>query len=116
MYAGGWKPLLLAASVASARQQHPVLIAAAESIPHHLLLPECSAVVHHGGAGTSAATLLAGLPHIICPFHFDQFNWVSQLHSQPQSTQEICQCHCNIMIRTFMGRQRHDPLMLLLGA
>lgn len=55
------------------------MIAAAGSIPHHLLLPDCTAVMHHGGAGTSAAVLTAGLPHIVCPFHFDQFSWVRLL-------------------------------------
>lgn len=36
----------------------------------------CSAIVHHGGAGTCAAALRAGLPQLICPFHFDQHSWV----------------------------------------
>ena len=78
--AGGWGRLLEAAKVAAAGQQHPALVAAGASIPHTLLLPDCSAVVHHGGAGTSAAALTAGLPHIVCPFHFDQFFWVNHPH------------------------------------
>ena len=56
--------------------EKPVLIAAAESIPHSLLLPDCSGVIHHGGAGTCAAVLTAGLPHLVYPFQFDQFSWV----------------------------------------
>ena len=75
--AGGWKPLLLAANKATQELlEKPVLIAAGDSIPHSLLLPECSGVIHHGGAGTCAAVLTAGLPHLVCPFHFDQFAWV----------------------------------------
>ncbi|DBB10651.1 TPA: hypothetical protein ACH3X3_007160 [Trebouxia sp. C0006] len=76
---GGWKPLLSAVNMASVGQEQPAMIAAEGSIPHHLLLPECNAVMHHGGAGTSAAVLTAGLPHIVCPFHFDQFSWAERL-------------------------------------
>ena len=74
---GGWKPLLLAAREATQETvEKSVLIAVPGSIPHSLLLPECRAVIHHGGAGTCAAVLTAGLPHLVCPFHFDQFSWV----------------------------------------
>lgn len=77
LLAGGWNPLLLAAkSAAQQSSAKPVLIAAANSIPHSLLLADCSGVIHHGGAGICAAVLHAGLPHIVCPFHFDQFSWV----------------------------------------
>ena len=34
-----------------------------------------AAVCHHGGAGTTAAGLLAGKPSIIVPFFGDQFFW-----------------------------------------
>ncbi|DBA91028.1 TPA: hypothetical protein ACH3X2_004228 [Trebouxia sp. C0005] len=76
---GGWKPLLSAVNMANVGQGQLPMIAAAGSIPHHLLLPDCTAVMHHGGAGTSAAVLTAGLPHIVCPFHFDQFSWAERL-------------------------------------
>ncbi len=32
------------------------------SVPHEWLFPQCAAAVHHGGAGTTAATLRAGIP------------------------------------------------------
>jgi sterol 3beta-glucosyltransferase len=32
------------------------------SVPHEWLFPHCAAAVHHGGAGTTAATLRAGIP------------------------------------------------------
>ncbi|MBI1277768.1 MAG: glycosyltransferase [Anaerolineaceae bacterium] len=43
--------------------------------PHQWLFPRMSAVVHHGGAGTTAAGLLAGKPTVICPFIADQPFW-----------------------------------------
>ncbi|RLN88486.1 hypothetical protein BBJ28_00021217, partial [Nothophytophthora sp. Chile5] len=43
--------------------------------PHSWLLPRVCAVVHHGGAGTTAAGLLAGKPAFIVPFFGDQHFW-----------------------------------------
>lgn len=45
------------------------------SAPHDRLLPRTSAAVHHGGAGTTAASLRAGLPTQIVPFFGDQPFW-----------------------------------------
>ncbi|CAI5716109.1 unnamed protein product [Hyaloperonospora brassicae] len=45
------------------------------SCPHDWLMPRVSAVVHHGGAGTTAAGLLAGKPTFIVPFFGDQPFW-----------------------------------------
>lgn len=43
--------------------------------PHGWLLPRCSAAVHHGGAGTTDASLRAGLPTLVVPFIADQPFW-----------------------------------------
>ena len=43
--------------------------------PHNLVFPKCAAVVHHGGAGTTQATLLAGIPSIVVPHISDQYFW-----------------------------------------
>lgn len=42
---------------------------------HSALLPRCAAAIHHGGAGTTAATLRAGLPTLICSITADQPFW-----------------------------------------
>ena len=88
---GGWEPLLLAATASMQTDYKSALIAVAGSVPHHLLLPECSAMMHHGGAGTCAAALTAGLPQLVCPFHFDQFSWVSSCSWLPQYSDSLCQ-------------------------
>ena len=44
-------------------------------IPHYWLFPRMSAVVHHGGAGTTAAGLLSGVPSILAPRTIDQHSW-----------------------------------------
>jgi sterol 3beta-glucosyltransferase len=51
-----------------------------EEAPHDRLLPLMAAVVHHGGAGTTAAALLAGRPSVICPFFGDQPFWGRLVH------------------------------------
>jgi sterol 3beta-glucosyltransferase len=51
-----------------------------KSAPHRWLFPRVTAVVHHGGAGTTAAGLLASRPTIICPFQGDQHFWGAAVH------------------------------------
>lgn len=41
--------------------------------PHDWLFKQIDAVVHHGGAGTTGASLRAGVPTIIKPFFGDQY-------------------------------------------
>ncbi|KAF0689621.1 Aste57867_18952 [Aphanomyces stellatus] len=43
--------------------------------PHTWLFPKVAAVVHHGGAGTTAAGLVAGKPTLVVPFFGDQPFW-----------------------------------------
>lgn len=43
--------------------------------PHEWLFPRCSMAIHHGGAGTTAASLRAGIPTIIFPAQGDQSFW-----------------------------------------
>jgi sterol 3beta-glucosyltransferase len=43
-----------------------------DSAPHRWLFPRVAAVVHRGGAGTTAAGLLAARPTVVCPFQGDQ--------------------------------------------
>lgn len=46
-----------------------------DSVPHAWLFPRVAASVHHGGAGTTGATLRAGIPSVIVPFGADQPFW-----------------------------------------
>jgi sterol 3beta-glucosyltransferase len=45
------------------------------NVDHGWLLPRCAAAVHHGGAGTTAASLEAGLPTVIFSVFADQPFW-----------------------------------------
>ncbi|MGD1895650.1 MAG: glycosyltransferase [Phormidesmis sp.] len=53
----------------------PSSIFLAESVPHDWLFPRVAAAIHHGGAGTTAATLRAGIPSVVVPFFADQPVW-----------------------------------------
>lgn len=44
-----------------------------DAVPHDWLFKQVDAAVHHGGAGTTGASLRAGIPTIIKPFFGDQF-------------------------------------------
>ncbi|KAJ5735153.1 uncharacterized protein N7483_000278 [Penicillium malachiteum] len=43
------------------------------SAPHDWLFSQIDAAVHHGGAGTTGASLRAGIPTVVKPFFGDQF-------------------------------------------
>lgn len=43
-------------------------------VPFTVLLPRIAAVVHHGGIGTMAEAFRAGVPQLIVPFAYDQFD------------------------------------------
>jgi len=50
-------------------------------VPHNVLFPRAHLVIHHGGAGTTAATLRAGVPSIVVPHILDQPQWAGILNA-----------------------------------
>ncbi|KAF2232796.1 glycosyltransferase family 1 protein [Viridothelium virens] len=50
-----------------------------KSAPHDWLFRQIDAAAHHGGAGTTGASLRAGIPTIIKPFFGDQFFFGSRV-------------------------------------
>jgi UDP:flavonoid glycosyltransferase YjiC (YdhE family) len=53
----------------------PDVIHSTDFVPHGWLFPRASCVVHAGGAGTTAATLRAGIPTVVVPHWLDQPIW-----------------------------------------
>ena len=50
-----------------------------DKVPHDWLFPRIDAAMHHGGAGTTGASLRAGIPTLIRPWFGDQFFWASRV-------------------------------------
>jgi sterol 3beta-glucosyltransferase len=51
-----------------------------ENVPFTWLFPQMKLVIHHGGAGTTAAGLIAGKPTIIIPHIADQPAWGQRIY------------------------------------
>lgn len=62
-----------------AESAFPPEIFSVKSVPHDWLFTQVDAAVHHGGAGTTGASLRAGLPTIIKPWFGDQFFFGSRV-------------------------------------
>lgn len=60
-----------AAQIAGRRRD----ICVVASVSHSWLLPQVAAAIHHGGAGTTGASLHAGVPAAAIPSAADQFFW-----------------------------------------
>jgi sterol 3beta-glucosyltransferase len=50
-----------------------------DKVPHDWLFPQIDAALHHGGAGTTGASLRAGIPTLIKPWFGDQYFWASRV-------------------------------------
>ena len=75
----GWSDRLGSRAATVAEVPLPAEIHQITSAPHDWLFKQIDAAVHHGGAGTTGASLRAGLPTIIKPFFGDQFFFGSRV-------------------------------------
>lgn len=82
----GRRGLLLTGWGGLANSDLPDEVFKVEEAPHDWLFPRVSAAVHHGGAGTTAASLRAGVPTVVVPFLAEQAMWgrrVAELGAGP---------------------------------
>lgn len=70
----GCRGLLVSALADALPAGLPASMMAIRHAPFARLLPRCAAIVHHGGIGTVACALAAGIPQLIAPFAYDQFD------------------------------------------
>ncbi|KAG5648261.1 hypothetical protein DXG03_006219 [Asterophora parasitica] len=80
----GWSDRLhvkSGAEVSEPDEPLPKQIYAISSIPHDWLFQRIDAACHHGGAGTTGASLRAGIPTIIRPFFGDQLFWADRVEA-----------------------------------
>ncbi|EWC48249.1 sterol 3-beta-glucosyltransferase [Drechslerella stenobrocha 248] len=69
----GWSDRLGKKDASAPEIPLPDCILPIKATPHDWLFRHIDAAVHHGGAGTTGASLRAGLPTVISPFFGDQF-------------------------------------------
>ncbi|KAI8995413.1 hypothetical protein BD414DRAFT_435240 [Trametes punicea] len=79
----GWSDRLVRNKPAETESEEPLpkQIYLISSIPHDWLFKQIDAACHHGGAGTTGASLRAGIPTIIKPFFGDQFFWADRVEA-----------------------------------
>jgi hypothetical protein len=80
----GWSDRLqvkTAGKQAEPEEPLPKQIFPITSAPHDWLFRRIDAACHHGGAGTTGASLRAGIPTIIKPFFGDQFFWADRVEA-----------------------------------
>jgi len=79
----GWSDRLhvKVAEASEPEEPLPPQIYAINSVPHDWLFSRIDAAFHHGGAGTTGASLRAGIPTIIHPFFGDQFFWADRVEA-----------------------------------
>jgi len=59
------------------------------SIPHSFLFKQCLFAIHHCGFGTSAATMIYGIPSIPVPHVLDQMGFAMQLYNINVATKPL---------------------------
>ncbi|BBX04049.1 putative glycosyltransferase GtfB [Mycolicibacterium moriokaense] len=75
----GQRGLVCAGGTDYSNVPHPDYIKVVGTVNYAEIFPACRAVVHHGGAGTTAASLRAGVPALILWSSADQPYWGNQL-------------------------------------
>jgi len=69
----GWSDRLNHPDASKPEVPLPPEIFQIKAAPHDWLFRQIDAAVHHGGAGTTGASLRAGIPTVVKPFFGDQF-------------------------------------------
>ena len=77
-------------------------------VPLSKLLPRTAALVHHGGVGSCAQGLAAGVPHVVQPMSYDQFDNSRRLMRLGVASE--------VSVRAFRGRTVADALAPLLDS
>lgn len=75
-------------------------------LPYDEVLPRCAAVVHHGGAGITYSAIRAGVPAVVCPQDYDQFDYAAR----------VVAAGAGVRVRRLTGRRAGAALSEVLAA
>ncbi|NLE12802.1 MAG: glycosyltransferase family 1 protein [Clostridiales bacterium] len=94
----------------------PEIMISCGSIPHSYLFRQCLFVIHHCGFGTSAATMIYGIPSVPVPHVLDQMGFAMQLYdinvaTKPLKSKDLSEDSIyeaiSDMIRTYNEKKRN---------
>ena len=77
----GWSSRMSSSSEKGSEVEFPPECFLVDKVPHDWLFSRIDAALHHGGAGTTGASLRAGIPTLIKPWFGDQFFWASRVQA-----------------------------------
>jgi UDP:flavonoid glycosyltransferase YjiC (YdhE family) len=75
-------------------------------VPYDEVLPGFAAVVHHGGAGITYSAIRAGVPAVVCPQDYDQFDFAAR----------VVAAGAGVRVRRLRGRRLGDAVRTVLDA
>lgn len=104
----GRRGLFITAHAAQLPDSLPPDIMWQSHVPFDALLPRVAAVVHHGGIGTTAEAFRAGIPQLIVPFAYDQFD--NGLRAKRLGVAEV------LFAKRLSARRLHKRLAWLLAS
>lgn len=107
----GWSDRLGDPASAKSEVPLPPEIIQIQSAPHDWLFSQIDAAAHHGGAGTTGASLRAGVPTIVKPFFGDQFFFGTRVEDLGVG---ICLKKLNVtMFSRALWEATHDERMIV---
>ncbi|KAI2904504.1 CAZyme family GT1 [Aspergillus niger] len=107
----GWSDRLGDPASAKSEVPLPPEIYQIQSAPHDWLFSHIDAAAHHGGAGTTGASLRAGVPTIVKPFFGDQFFFGTRVEDLGVG---ICLKKLNVtMFSRALWEATHDERMIV---
>ena len=90
----------------------PENVYACKFLPLGRILPRCAAIVHHGGVGTLAQAAKAGIPQIIRPMAFDQFDNAYRVHKKKLGTYIFVNNYNSLVLRRKLKQVLADRCIL----
>ena len=104
----GRRGILLTKDVQQLPANLPASVGHFGFVPLSKLLPRTGTLVHHGGIGNCAQGLAAGVPHIVRPMSYDQFDNARRL--------EVLGVAKEVSVREFTGKKVAAELEQLLDS
>jgi UDP:flavonoid glycosyltransferase YjiC (YdhE family) len=107
-----------AEEAASAPRQVAPNVTVTAFVPYHRDLARFHAVIHHGGSGVTYACLRAGVPSLVIPHDYDQFDYAARIvhHGLGLSLKRLSDAQAPAALARLMEREAWPNLPLFQAA